>query len=103
MNIIKRIQVLLVFNLAVFSLLHAQALKFPWEYFDYAMGSKFTRHDKVEEYIKYVAGSQTNTKLTKYGMTYEGRPLYVLAISSLPNIQNLEKHRKNNLQINQRG
>lgn len=103
MNIIKRIQVLLVFNLAVFSLLHAQALRSPWEYFDYAMGSKFTRHDKVEEYIKYVAGSQTNTKLTKYGMTYEGRPLYVLAISSLPNIQNLEKHRKNNLQITREG
>jgi hypothetical protein len=35
MNISWRIQILLVFNFAVFSLLQAQSLKSPWEYFDY--------------------------------------------------------------------
>ena len=71
--------------------------KSPDEYLGYPLGSRFTLHQKVADYYKYVAAQHPNIKLVSYGKTYEGRELMVAIISSQANIDKLEEIRKSNL------
>lgn len=57
----------------------------------YELGSNFTPHYKIVEYIKAVAESSERVTLEKYGETYEGRPLYLLIISDPDNLNKLEE------------
>jgi len=58
----------------------------------YETGKKFTPHFKIVEYIKAVSESSDRILLRKYGETYEGRPLYILIISTPENLENLENY-----------
>ena len=69
----------------------------PDQYLGYPLGSRFTVHQRVVDYFKYVAAQHPNIKLINYGKTYEGRDLMVAVISSQANINNLEEIRKNNI------
>ncbi len=69
----------------------------PDQYLGYPLGSRFTIHQKVVDYFKYVAAQHPNIKLLNYGKTYEGRELMVAVISAQANINNLEEIRKNNV------
>jgi hypothetical protein len=72
----------------------------PDEFLGYELGSRFTAHQRVVDYFKYIAGSnQQDMKLINYGKTYEGRALLAAIISSKENIANLEEIRKNNVSI----
>ncbi len=73
--------------------------KSPDDFLGYPLGSRFTPHQKVVDYFKYLAGSNKNIKLPGYGKSYEGRELLVAIVSSPENISHLEEIRRNNLAL----
>ncbi len=92
-----RFQFLLLFF--CFNIAIAQ-VKSPDAFLGYPLGSRFTPHQKVVDYFKYVAGlHEKDMKLISYGKTYEGRELLVAIISSRRHMDNLEQIRKTNLGI----
>lgn len=74
-----------------------QQLKSPSEFLGYPLGSAFTYHHKVVDYLRYAERESNNIVLHKYGQTYERRELYVAYISTPQNLENLEEIKKNNL------
>lgn len=73
--------------------------KSPDEFLGYALGSRFTSHEQVIDYFKYLGKVSKNLKIVSYGKSYEGRELLVAIVSSKDNIDNLELIRKNNLEL----
>ena len=70
----------------------------PEAFLGYPLGTKFTYHHKVVEYVKTLAeANPTQVKLIPYGTTYEGRPLVVAVIASKANFPKLETIRTDNL------
>ncbi|MHA4893713.1 M14 metallopeptidase family protein [Pedobacter sp. PWIIR3] len=75
-------------------------VKSPDAFLGYPLGSRFTPHQKVVDYFRYVAGQhEKDMRLISYGKTYEGRELLVAIVSSRQNMDNLEQIRKTNLSI----
>ncbi len=75
-------------------------IKSPDDFLGYTIGTKFTPHYKIINYFQHVAAAlPQQVKLQEYGQTYEGRPLYLVFVSSAANINNLETIRKNNLKL----
>jgi len=75
-------------------------LQSPAAFLGYQIGSRYTPHWRIVEYVKSVAAASPQTvKLQTYGQTNEGRPLMLAFISSEENISNLENIRKNNLRL----
>ena len=75
-------------------------IKSPEQFLGYKIGTRFTRHDKIVEYFKYIAeASPATVKLQQYGETNEHRPLYLAFISTTDNINNLENIRQNNMRL----
>lgn len=87
-----------LFLLSGLSIAGAQT-KSPDEFLGYALGSKFTSHDKVIDYFKYISGKEKNIKVVSYGKTYEGRELLIAVISSKENMDDLEQIRKYNVSL----
>ena len=82
-----------------FSILsQAQSTKTPEEFLGYTLGTRFTNHYRIVEYIKHVEEARPNVKLIPYGETNEHRPLMVAVVSSDRNMKKLEEIRKSNLQ-----
>ncbi|MBE9602951.1 M14 metallopeptidase family protein [Pedobacter sp. MC2016-24] len=73
--------------------------KSPDEFLGYPLGSKFTSHQQVVDYFKYLGRVSKNLKIISYGKSYEGRELLVAVVSSKENIDNLETIKKNNLEL----
>jgi Zinc carboxypeptidase len=72
--------------------------KSPSEYFGYDLGSTFHRHHQMVEYVDYLVGQNgSKAKIIEYGKTTENRKLFVVAISSSENVNQLENIRQNNL------
>ncbi len=64
----------------------------------YAWGEDISSHAQIETYLRALAeAAPRNTRWTRYGETYEGRGLYLLAISSPANTERLEEIRGENL------
>ncbi|MGY4383432.1 hypothetical protein ACVWYN_000451 [Pedobacter sp. UYP24] len=85
--------------LCCFNTVFAQ-VKSPDAFLGYPLGSRFTPHQKVVDYFKYVQRMhEKDMRLVSYGKTYEDRELLVAIISSRENINNLEQIRKTNLSI----
>lgn len=73
-------------------------LQTPEQFLGYPLGSQFTTHDKILDYVAYLSREAPNRfKMQQYGSTYEGRPLVTAFISSESNINRLEEIRTNNL------
>jgi hypothetical protein len=87
-----------LFLLLGWNAVNAQA-KSPDEFLGYALGSKFTPHDKVLDYFRYLGKTDKNVRIVNYGKTYEGRELLVAIVSAKENLDNLEQIRKNNLSL----
>ena len=93
----KFFKILLVLILTISTSI-AQNIQSPSEFLGYPLGSQFSRHHQVVDYFKHAASNApAQVQLTKYGETYERRPLYVAIVSSEENISNLETIRQNNL------
>ncbi len=90
---------ILLIVLTFFSVLtYAQTTQSPEEYLGYELGTRFTNHYKIVEYVEQVEATNNNVQLVSYGETYEHRPLMVAIISSKENMDNIEEIRKSNLQ-----
>ena len=75
-------------------------LQSPDEFLGYKLGTHFTPHFKIVNYVYHVAQQlPTMVKLEKYGETNEGRPLLLAYIASPENLGKLEEIRKNNLRL----
>ncbi|TYP95525.1 Zinc carboxypeptidase [Fodinibius salinus] len=99
------------------SILHAQDKRFqfdpnisydseissPAEFLGYELGSEFSFHSDVVDYLKYLAEESDRIRLKKYAETYEGRGLYFAVISSEGNQSNIDQLRNNNLQLTDPG
>ncbi|HTL07384.1 MAG TPA: M14 family metallopeptidase [Chitinophagaceae bacterium] len=75
-------------------------LKSPGQFLGYPLGSRYTPHYKIVNYVQYVASQLPEmVKVEQYGETNEGRPLLLAYIASKENLANLENIRKNNLRL----
>ncbi|MDO1447916.1 M14 family zinc carboxypeptidase [Rhodocytophaga aerolata] len=75
-----------------------QALQTPEQYLGYPIGTQFTTHDKILDYLEYLCKqAPAKCKMQTYGSTYEGRPLVVAFVSTEANISQLEEIRTSNL------
>ena len=78
--------------------LSAQITKTPEEFLGYKLGTKFSFHHRIVDYVKHVAiQNPTQVKTIDYGTTFEGRPLMVAIIASPENLAKIEEIRTNNL------
>ena len=94
----RKIATLLIF-LLILGNAFAQ-VKSPEEFLGYKVGTRFTPHWKLISYYQHVAQAVPGmVKLQQYGETNEGRPLYLVFVSSQENISNLENIRLNNLRL----
>jgi len=92
---------LLSFFLSLFisGILSAQ-LQSPEQFLGYKIGTHYTPHYKIVNYVKAVAQARPDmVKVEKYGETNEGRELLVAYIASPQNLQRLDAIRQNNLRI----
>ncbi|PCI32269.1 MAG: zinc carboxypeptidase [Flavobacteriaceae bacterium] len=93
-----RIQSLILFMaLTVVSVLTAQSIKSPSEYFGHEIGSQFHSNHKIVDYFNYLDSNSSAVLYKKYGETTEIRELTYAIISSEENIKNIEHIRKNNI------
>ena len=68
----------------------------PEKFFGYAIGSKFTRHDRVVAYFQELQDNfPKSVKTIPYGKTYEGRELLTVFIGSEEIIKNIEGIKNN--------
>ena len=84
--------------LALLLFFNGQAqLQSPAEFLGYELGTQFTRHHQVIDYVKHVAENSALATTASYGKTYEGRTLQLVYLSSAENLEQLETLRKDHL------
>ena len=69
----------------------------PSEFLGYELGTQFTRHHQVIDYVKHLATVSSYAQTESYGQTYEGRTLQLVYLSSPENLAQLELLRKDHL------
>lgn len=79
-----------------FSFASAQ-LQSPEAFLGYELGTSFSRHHQVVDYINHVSETSPYAQKKEYGKTYEGRLLQVVFLSSPENLERLEEIRKTHL------
>ncbi|HLE85863.1 MAG TPA: M14 family zinc carboxypeptidase [Thermoanaerobaculia bacterium] len=65
----------------------------PAEFLGYPLGSRFTHHHRILEYLERLAEASPRVAIWRYGETYEGRPLTLVAISRPENVARLDELR----------
>jgi hypothetical protein len=92
-------------SLAVLTCLAAAApaqpvLRSPDDFLGYPLGSRYTRHHQVVDYVRHAASARPRqVVLREYGITPEGRPLLLAFVSSPENIRDIEGIRQDNLRL----
>ncbi|MBK8625260.1 MAG: hypothetical protein IPN86_06785 [Saprospiraceae bacterium] len=76
--------------------IQSQKILSPKEYFDH-YGKQHTFHHQVIDYIKYLDAQSDKISMEQYGVTNQGRPMFLTYISSSENLDNLESIRLTNL------
>ncbi|MBO6536995.1 MAG: zinc carboxypeptidase [Balneolaceae bacterium] len=71
----------------------------PAEFLGYELGDEWTPHYKVYNYFQHVAENSDMVAMEDYGLTYEGRELTHVVVTSRQNHANLEEIRTNNLKL----
>ena len=80
-------------------LVKAQEIQSPDTFLGYTLGTHFTPHYRILDYIHYLEGKSGKIKVQEYGKTNEGRPLLVCYVSSEENLSKLEEIRTNNIRL----
>jgi hypothetical protein len=75
----------------------SQALLSPDEFLRHKIGEQFTWHHEMVAYYEYVAAHSDRVQLWEYGLSAEGRPLLLAAVSSPENLSRLEELRQAHL------
>ena len=83
--------------LSIFSALAQDNIQSPSDFLGYKMGSRFTFHHRVVDYVQHLAKNSPRVQYKKYGATNEGRPLVMAVISSPENLKNWQQIKENNL------
>lgn len=89
--------------LSLFSLLFVvdvsaqERLESPSEFLGYELGSEWTPHHKILDYVRHAADHSPLVRVEKYGETNEGRTLMLAYISAEQNMNRLEEIRTDNL------
>ncbi|MDX1762005.1 MAG: M14 family zinc carboxypeptidase, partial [Christiangramia sp.] len=71
----------------------------PQEIIGYIPGEWHVSHDKLLMYMHKLADASPRVKIENRGVTYEGRPLVLLTISSEENLANIEQIRKEHVAL----
>jgi hypothetical protein len=71
----------------------------PAQVLEYPLGSRFTHHAEILNYLEALDTASGRVTLWSYGVTYEGRPLALLAVSSKANLARLDEIREANLRL----
>lgn len=69
------------------------AVPSPAEFLGYPLGSRFTHHHRILEYLERLAEVSPRVATWRYGESYEGRPLTLVAISLSENVARLDELR----------
>lgn len=72
-------------------------LKSPSDFLGYELGTQFTRHHQVIDYVNHVAENSGFAQTAAYGKTNEGRTLQLVYLSAPENLAQLESLRKDHL------
>ncbi|EWH11566.1 peptidase M14 carboxypeptidase A [Catenovulum agarivorans DS-2] len=86
-------RIFVVFFASIYSYGIFANLTSPEQYFPSYQADKHLRFDQIANYLNYVDKSTAKSKLIQFGWSEEGRPLYLLAVSSKKNIENLDEIR----------
>lgn len=76
-----------------------QTIPTPEEFLGYAIGSHYTRHDRIVDYMEELARLSDKAEFQVIGETYQKRPQVVLTITSPENHSNLEGIREDHLTL----
>ncbi len=95
MNIYSYLKIFLLIGYS--TCVGAQTLKSPKAFLGDEYGIQFTPHHRLVDYIEYVSAASDRVSIEPYGHTGEGRPLFLVFISSVKNQENLEAIRSTNL------
>ena len=76
---------------------YIENIQSPEEFLGYDIGFEHTRHDLIVAYLNYLSNVSEKAELIKYGESHEGRDLIMLTVSSIENLSNLEKIKKEHL------
>ena len=71
----------------------------PKEFFGFEVGQRHLDHGKLVAYLKQIASESPRVEYSEYGQTHGGRPLLLLKISSLENLENIDTIRKAHRQL----
>ncbi|MDE2996311.1 MAG: M14 family zinc carboxypeptidase, partial [Bacteroidota bacterium] len=71
----------------------------PEDFLGRPTGESYTLHADVVRYLHALADASDRVVLEEYGRTYEGRPLYVLTVTSPENHARLDEIREANLKL----
>lgn len=72
------------------------AIESPSEFLGYPLGSRFTRHHLMLDYMEYLASVSDRVRVREYGRTHQDRPLVIVTVSSEENIGDLESIKEAN-------
>ena len=77
------------------SILHAQQIPTPKEHFGFDIGDNYqlANYTQTEAYFKKLATASDRIKLVEIGKTEEGRPQYMLIVSSPENLKKLDRYK----------
>ncbi len=70
------------------------AIPTPEEFLGYPIGSRYTRHDRLVDYLRTLDRLSDRVTLQDVGQTYEGRPLVALVITAPANQARLDDIRR---------
>ena len=71
----------------------------PEEYLGYGIGDYHTRHDLIVSYFEKLAELSDKVSFEVYGKTHEQRKLIMLTVTSVENLKNLDKIKKEHLKF----
>lgn len=75
------------------------AVPSPAQFLGYPLGTRFTHHHRILDYLQHLADASPRVTLWQYGESYEGRPLTLLAVSSPENVARLDEIRREHLRL----
>ena len=93
----KLFGLLLILSSSFVLSIQAQQLFSPSEFLGYPLGTQFTFHHQILDYVTYISENSDRVSIKKIGKSYEGRDLVLLFISTEKNQSQLETIRLNNL------
>ena len=77
------------------------AIPTPEAFLGYPVGSHFTRHDRIEAYLRELARLSDRVTVETIGSTYEHRPLLSVVITSAPNQARIDDIQQSHARIAQ--